>query len=102
MTPADIRDSNWTAIREHLSGRIAEVYTAWIIHGPATTRQLAQKSGIDILNVRPRTTDLVDIGLVEFVDTQNGEGIYRARRQDEWDAWAAFQRSAPVTQLNLI
>ena len=76
-------------------------YCEWVIHGPCTTRQLAEKSAIDILNVRPRTTDLVQIGLVEMIGGGQ-EGIYRARSQAEWEAWAAAQRPALDGQIALI
>jgi hypothetical protein len=87
MNPTEIRNTNWYQLRETLSGRLQAVYTAWITHGPATTRQLAGLSNIDILNVRPRTTDLVSLGLVECIGTVDGQGVYRARSQEQWQTW---------------
>jgi len=72
------------------------------MHSPATTRELAEITGIDILNIRPRTTDLVKVGLVEMIDTRDGQGIYRARTQVEWENWAAPQRIGTDGQLHLI
>lgn len=64
------------------------VYEAWVVYGPGTTRQLAIKSGIDLLTFRPRTTDLCDLGLVELVDSERGsEGIYQAVPETKWNGW---------------
>jgi predicted transcriptional regulator len=87
MTPTEIRNKHFAEIRATLSDRREAVYCAWVIHGPCTTRMLAQLSGIDLLNVRPRTTDLCDLGLVECVGTAKGEGVYKARKQAEWESW---------------
>lgn len=103
MKPTDIRNTNWENLRTSLQGRLMQVYTAWVVHGQGTTRQLAAASGIDILNVRPRTTDLLGLGLVECVDTTNGEGVYRARSQQDWTAWHAnYLETATTGQLSLI
>lgn len=103
MTPIDARNATWDSVRQDLQGRMAAVYTAWVVHGSGTTRQLAERSGIDVLNVRPRTTDLVALGLVEFVAMEKGEGIYRARTREEWEDWLAPQREAVVNgQLHLL
>jgi hypothetical protein len=103
MTPIDARNATWESVRQTLQGRLAAVYTAWIAYGPGTTRQLAERSGIDVLNVRPRTTDLAGLGLVEFMAMERGEGIYRARTQQEWEDWLAPQREAVINgQLHLL
>ena len=98
MKPIDIRDANWATLRQSLQGRLAAVYQAWLDLGPATTRQLAEHSGIDILNVRPRTTDLCALGLVHCIDGWDGEGIYAARPQGEWERWCASQVREPNAQ----
>lgn len=103
MKPIDLRNATWSEIQQTLSGRLESVWFAWLAHGPATTRQLAGLSGIDILNVRPRTTDLVSVGLVKLAgDCAGREGIYRARSQAEWEAWLKTQQSQPATQLQLL
>jgi hypothetical protein len=102
MTPTDLRNSSFDRIRQDLHGRLQEVYHAWLTYGPGTTRQLAGLSGIDILNVRPRTTDLVGLGLVMLSGSVRGEGIYMARTQAEWEAWRQPAAGALQAQLNLI
>lgn len=94
MKPTDCRDKTFHTIQGDLSGRLAQVYQAWLDAGPATTRELSNRSGIDILNVRPRTTDLVNMGLVIFSSTVAGEGVYRARTMQEWEAWRSAQLQA--------
>jgi hypothetical protein len=102
VKPVNCRNRTFTGIRSELHGRLQGVYCAWIAHGPCTTRQLAARAGLDILNVRPRTTELVQMGLVELVDGNGREGVYRARSQAEWEAWEGEQRSVDSGQLILI
>lgn len=103
MKPIDFRDATWESVQGSMAGRLMEVYRAWVVYGEGTTRQLAQRSGIDILNVRPRTTDLFGIGLVELVGGNAGEGIYKARNRADWESWLERERESVVSgQLNLI
>lgn len=102
-TPAQLRDRHFATLRARLAGRLARVYAAWLRHGPATTRQLAILSGIDLLSLRPRTTDLLALGLVECVASEAGEGLYRARDQAAWETWRSQTICPPAaSQLNLI
>jgi hypothetical protein len=87
MKPIDLRNATWDSIHSSLSFRLAVVYGEWIIHGPGTTREVSQRSGRDILSLRPRTTDLYQIGLLELIGRQKNEGIYRARNKSEWEPW---------------
>ena len=79
MSPATIRDLNWTELQSRLSGLRASVYEALRMHGPCTTRDLAERAHLDILTVRPRVTELCEIGFAECTGRAAGEGIYRAR-----------------------
>lgn len=97
MKPIDIRNANWADLRGELSGRLEQVFEAWLVHGPCTTRQLAAQSGIDILNVRPRTTDLCTVGLVECIGQADGEGIYAVRSMGDWEVWRSRQPSVEVS-----
>ena len=86
MNPVDYRNDTWKSIQDRLSGLRALVYDAWHRHGPGTTREVAARSGIDILTFRPRTTELYQLGLVELAedpgaighDIPGGEGVYRS------------------------
>ena len=87
MKTTDLRNATFAIVRQNLSDSRRAVYEAWVLNGPATTRDLAAQSGIDILNVRPRTTDLCALGLVELAgDHRAAEGIYRAVPEDRWNA----------------
>ena len=90
----DYRNAQWSEIQGSLQGRRLEVLSAWRLHGPGTTRELAQRSGIDLLGLRPRTTELLQLGLLVVVDEdQPGhEGRYRALSDDE--AFALFNQRA--------
>lgn len=91
-TPEDFRDQNFESIHGLLESQRLAVYEAWVKHGPGTTREIAVKSGIDLLNVRPRTTELVQIGLVQL-STLNSqlstphEGTYEAVTREQWARW---------------
>lgn len=85
IQPIDYRNANWDAIKQRMVGVRLLVYRAWCNYGPGTTRVVSDKSGIDILTFRPRTTELFDLGFVELSDSPPGairaashEGVYRA------------------------
>lgn len=83
LTPADLRNLTWEKLQPLLVGSRLAVLQAWREHGPGTTRQIAHKSGIDILTFRPRTTELFALALVEIVGNEGTEGIYEAIPADE-------------------
>lgn len=94
MSPSAIRDLNWQQLQERVSGLRATVHEALRMHGPCTTRQLAAKAGLDILTVRPRVTELVEIGFATCTGREGGEGIYRACSFQE--ASAAYEERAAI------
>lgn len=103
MKPIDIRNENWESVRGRASGLRLVVWDALAKRGPATTRQLAEFAGIDLLTVRPRVTELVELGLVEIVGkVHRGEGLYAAVPPDEarrrWEQRAAATRQ-PAEQM---
>ncbi len=109
MTPIDFRNATFESLRAHLNVARSNVYEAWLTHGPCTTRQLAIASGIDLLTLRPRTTELYQLGLVTLIDdavkpsSDCHEGIYAARDQSTWDQWRATEtRPAETVQAQLI
>jgi hypothetical protein len=67
MKPIDYRNATWEHVQAHLSGLRQQVYTAFVHYGPGTTRELATRSGISILTLRPRTTELLQLGFVEML-----------------------------------
>lgn len=83
MKPIDFRNITWAEVREHLAGRRLAVHAALCQHGPCTTRELATRSEMDILVVRPRVTELVQLGFAELVppvdpEKPGHEGVYQA------------------------
>jgi predicted transcriptional regulator len=80
MQPIDYRNETWEDVQKRVEGLRRAVYYALRQHGPCTTRELAQKSGIDLLTVRPRVTELHQIGFVELASPEPGagEGQYQA------------------------
>lgn len=106
MKPIDFRDAHFESLQERLVGRRKAVYWAWLTHGPGTTRQVAERSGIDILSFRPRSTELYQMGGIRLEDGQeNGnrtEGIYRARDVIEWAGWVEDRRASLSGQLQML
>lgn len=76
-----------------LQGRLISlrlsVYEALLEHGPCTTRELSKASNIDLLTVRPRVTELVQLGFAICLDEGGHEGRYQALTIPE--AEAAFK-----------
>lgn len=102
MKPIDLRNATWLSLQADLQDLLREVYQAWLEHGPGTTRAVASRSRRDILSLRPRTTDLYHLGLIELTGSEGREGIYRARSQSDWENWIACQHLAPEAQMALI
>jgi hypothetical protein len=94
MKPTDLRNATWRDVLTHLTEDMVRVHLAWQAHGPGTTREVAQKSGISLLTLRPRTTDLYKLGLVVLVDTEANNGIYAARTREEAEISCAWQSRA--------
>jgi hypothetical protein len=80
MKAIDYRNNTWEHVKANLSGLRMQVYTAFVHYGPGTTWQIADKAGISILTLRPRTTELLQLGFVEVMDgSENSrEAIYVA------------------------
>lgn len=83
MNATEIRDLNWHDIQAQVTGLRETVYAALLLHGPCTTRQLAEASGISILTVRPRVTELCDLGFALCTGREAKEGVYRAYTRAE-------------------
>ncbi len=95
MTPVDYRNETFEGIRARVSHLRLAVYQELQSMGPSTTRELARKSGMDILTVRPRVTELIDLGWVVLAtDRPGNEGIYRALSEVEARALFAQRRAA--------
>jgi predicted transcriptional regulator len=115
MKPSEIRDANYEQIRATwLAAKRWDVYCAFLKHGPGTTRQVATESGIDLLTLRPRVTELCEFGFVALVEGEprmdtnehegKREGVYRARTREEFEAWREEERKREAVsgQLQLI
>lgn len=106
MNSTDFRDAEFEALREGLEASRKIVYEGWERFGPCTTRQLAGHIGMDILTVRPRTTELIQMGLLCVAGGCRGgkEGVYRARTKGEWNGFKGdvLTVMGTRTQLQLI
>jgi hypothetical protein len=78
MKTTDTRDMTWDELRDALDGLRARVWEWLRLHGPATTSGIAEGSGMGILTVRPRVSELAVLGFVELVGRDGREGVYRA------------------------
>ncbi len=86
MKPIDYRNETFEQLLARgLVNERLNVYQAFQKHGPGTTRDVARRSGIDILNLRPRATELYQLGFLKLVEgSETGsEGIYRAYTWEE-------------------
>src|SRR5687767_13694985 len=111
MKPIDFRNETFRHVQERICEKREAVWRAWLAHGPGTTREVAARAGIDILNFRPRTTELFQIGALKLAsgslssplrgeDQGEGhgrEGIYEARTTTEWQEWYDREKSHHVS-----
>lgn len=101
MKPVDLRNEAFEAIRKRLADDRLAVYLALQQHGGCTTRTLARLMERDILSVRPRVSELVDLGAVELYDRHGHEGVYCARTEPEWALWVEARRTEHAEQMLL-
>jgi len=104
MKPADIRNTTFRELQSRLVHLRLSVWEALAHHGPCTTRELAHECGMDLLTVRPRVTELVQLGFAECLSESehDREGIYRALTVAEAEAlFEARKRELAETQLSL-
>jgi hypothetical protein len=91
MKPIDYRNETFEMVQARgLVNERLQVYEAFRKHGPGTTRAIARASGIDILNLRPRATELYQLGFLKLIGeatdaspARTNEGIYRAFTPEE-------------------
>lgn len=91
LTPEQIRDANWAELKDYVAGDRERCWTSLMLAArPMTTRQLAEKTGLDLLTVRPRVTELLQLGFVRCSGKAGHEGLYEAISLA--DAQAAHER----------
>ena len=80
MEPLDHRNATWADLQMRVTGRRQQTLLALRKHGPCTTRALAAACAADVLAIRPRVTELIQLGLVQLVpgETRDHQGVYRA------------------------
>ena len=105
MEPVDFRNANFEDLQARITGQRMAALSAWRRHGPGTTRQIAERAGIDILTLRPRSTELYQLGFLYVVnETESGhEGIYAARDDEDLRKWlvARHTRECAMSQPEL-
>ena len=102
MKPIDVRNAKFEELQPLLTGLRRRVWEGWIAYPGLTTRELAAVTGIDLLTLRPRTTELYQMGVVTLIAVSPGdnyEGTYAARTMEEWQRWHELQQT---NQLQLI
>lgn len=105
MKPTDIRNENWEAIQTRITGKRREVYEAFLKGPAATTEQMAARSGINLLTLRPRVTELFDLKLLRLVEKRAGSGVYigvpeeEARREYERERFETLRAMEKATNL---
>lgn len=83
MTPMDIKRASFRDVCQRVAGLRHLVWEALDKYGPCTTRQLAAHLQMDLLTVRPRVTELCELGFAALSGQSGREGIYRARTFQE-------------------
>ncbi len=83
LTPAQIRNAAFRELIDQLHGQRQTVLDLWRQHTtgehPLTTAELADKTGFSLLTLRPRTTELHQLGFLQCVGRVARQGgLYRA------------------------
>jgi hypothetical protein len=61
-------------------------FAAWQAHGPATVHQLAAKADLPLIDVHPRTLELLAVGALEVIGQATTGPIYAPALTDEINA----------------
>ena len=91
----------WNEIRAHLAGSRERVWDWLLARGPATTSEIAEGLRMNLLTVRPRVTELVQLGFAECVGRREHEGIYQVVSVAAAQARHAEQRTESQLPLKL-
>jgi hypothetical protein len=85
MKPIDYRNETFEMVQARgLVNERLKIYEAFRKYGPGTTRAIARASRIDILNLRPRATELYQLGFLKLLgEVPGNEGVYRAFTPEE-------------------
>lgn len=78
MKPEDIRNASWEDLMGQMVGLRFAVWDALMSWGPGTTREVADWADMDLLMVRPRVTELCQLGFARITDKRGHEGVYEA------------------------
>lgn len=110
MSTTDWRNRAWTEIVGRLADDRLAVYNALSVWGPCTTRQLAKLMQMDILSVRPRVTELCQMGFAREItvpeyqrqqDQSNREGYYIAVKIGEAEHTHRYGAGANAVQTEM-
>lgn len=101
-TPEQIRNLSFDQVKAHVDGDRERCWTSLMLGGPMTTRQLAARIEIDLLTVRPRVSELVDLGFVVCTGKDGHEGIYQAVPVCEAQAAHSRRQRGEAEQLLLL
>lgn len=91
LTTDEIRRMNFESVFAQVHRLRFAAWGAIMLHGPGTTREIAERSGMDILTLRPRITELLALGFVELIGRSGREGIYKGRNYEEARQWHEAQ-----------
>jgi hypothetical protein len=85
MKPIDFSRMTYADIEDSLGETRMAIWNCMRKHGPMTTRQISETTGICILTVRPRVTELLCLNLAYLRDdVRHGhEGVYDALTIEE-------------------
>lgn len=75
---SDLRTIHFNAIKATLAGKCQRVHDALGARPPCTAKELADAMQWEVTSVRPRLTQLKDVGLVETTgERRNSENVFR-------------------------
>lgn len=103
IDPTAIRNETWDSIQARLTGDRFQVWQALCASTPVTTRQLAGIMGRRCEDVRPRVTELCQMGLAVCIGKIHKEGTYEGvdlnTARLNFDCKRVFREDQPLLKL---
>lgn len=72
------RREAWHSIRGRTGHLHSVILNDLRTNGPATTKQIAERTRVPLLTTRPRCTELGDLGLIEAIDRTADGSVFQA------------------------
>jgi len=97
MKAVDYRNESFDQVKSRIDSTRSFIWQRMQEAASAlTTREIAELTGVDLLTVRPRVTELLQLGFVEVAGGAGHEGRYRAL--SNFEALRVYEERARIAR----